>query len=408
MDAIPTTRAEALEADSRDPLSAARTAFDLSEGVIYLDGNSLGPPTRLSLTALERTARQEWRIGLVRSWNDAGWIDLAANAGAKIAGLIGVDPGETVVCDSVTVNLHKLAIAMARRSESGPVIVEADEFPTDQYVAKSVADLLNTEFVRVESGAGGRALAQRGGVLVKSVVNYRTAAVADLERDEEAAHQGGGSIVWDLSHATGAVKINLKAAGARAAAGCTYKFLNAGPGAPAFLFVDASISVGLTSPIPGWMGHAAPFEFDAEYRPADGVRRFACGTPPILSLASLDAALSAFQGVAVEDLERKVRNLGDLCLARAETLGLQTVSPPVGSRRGGHVSLCHDDAYAVVQSLIARGVIGDFRAPNLIRFGFSPLFVRRQDVWDAMDALAAVLASAEWDSPRYRQRAFVT
>ena len=261
---------------------------------------------------------------------------------------------------------------------------------------------------RIAGGAGRKALADRGAVLIRSVVNYRTARAVDITAYEAAARDSGGVVVWDLSHATGVLDLDLGACGARLAAGCTYKFLNGGPGAPAFIYARGDIAEQMRSPLSGWMGHAAPFAFDVDYAPKPGAARFAAGTPSILSLAALSGALNAFEGVDRRALAAKARALGDLCLSLAGKLGLTSISPEKGSERGGHISLLHQEGYAVVQALIARGIIADFRAPDAMRFGFSPLFVRYVDVWDAMTVLGDVLKTRAWDQPSFLRRAAVT
>jgi len=404
----PTSRKEAEALDSDDPLGHARSAFALPEGVIYLDGHSLGPATHAALKRVKEAAETEWADGLIRSWNDAGWIDLPATVGSRIAGLIGAAADEVMVCDSVSVNLFKLTVAALKLAETKTIIVEGSEFPTDQYVAESVAETCGAGLKRVGEDEGAAALAQTSAVLIKSVVNYRTARIADMTEHEEAAKKSGGVVIWDLCHAAGVIDLDLTATGAWLATGCTYKFLNGGPGAPAYVFVRGDLAGKLASPIAGWMGHSQPFAFDSKYSPKTGTARFAAGTPGILSLAALDGALGAFDGVNMRMAARKAKRLGDLVVARVMELGLEPISPVEGHLRGGHVSVRHEEAYAVVQALIADGVIADFRAPDAMRFGVSPLFVRYVDVWDAMDKLADVLKSGAWDRPEFKARAAVT
>ena len=403
---IPTTRDECMALDRNDPLTPARKAFALPEGVIYLDGHSLGPATHAALARVEKAAREEWAGGLIRSWNDAGWIDLPRTVGAKLARLVGAKTEEVIVCDSVSVNLFKLASAALPLARSRTIVVEESEFPTDQYVAEGIAAGGTEKLLRVGEDGGPEAM--DGGVLIKSVVNYRTGRVADVRTHEQRATASGGLIVWDLSHATGVIDLKLGADGARLATGCTYKFVNGGPGAPAFVYVREDLASKLSSPIAGWFGHAEPFAFASGYAPKEGVARFAAGTPGVLSLSALDAAMDVFAGVETSALQRKARQLGDLIVARTAAMGLESISPGVGELRGGHVSVRHDEGYAVVQALIARGIIPDFRAPDAMRFGASPLIVRHVDVWDAMDQLADVLATCAWDKPEFRRRAAVT
>jgi kynureninase len=408
MTRIPASRVEAEAMDRADPLAHLRERFVLPEGVIYLDGHSLGPATRTALAGVGAAASEEWAEGLIRSWNAAGWIDLPLKVGAQIARLVGAQADEVVVADSVSVNLFKLAAAGLSLARSRTLIVEDDEFPTDQYVAEGLAGLTGVRLIRAAGGEGEAALLESGGVLIRSVVNYRSGAVLDMAALEAAAREGGGLIVWDLSHATGVIDVQLNAAGARMAAGCTYKFLNGGPGAPAFVYVARETAARASSPISGWMGHAAPFAFASAYAPREGAARFAAGTPGILSLSALAGALEAFEGVEVATLWTKARALGDLIVSRGAELGLGCASPGVGETRGGHVSLVHPEAHAIVQALIAGGVIGDFRAPDVMRFGVAPAYIRWADVWNAMDALADVLRTRAWDTPEFRVRAAVT
>ena len=393
------SEARALDAD--DPLRAFAAHFDLPDGVIYLDGNSLGPPPRRALEKLRAAAEDEWRRGLIRSWNDAGWIDLPKRAGAKIARLIGADAEDVLVCDSVSVNIFKLAAALIRRRPGGSLCVDAEEFPTDQYVLAGLSRLTGAPLRRLEAGNP-----PEDAVIVRSLVHYKSAGVLDMAGEERAAKDRGCAIIWDLSHAAGVIDVDVRRDGARYAVGCGYKFLNGGPGAPAFVYVAKDAAAGIDQPIAGWMGCAAPFDFSPDYRAADGVLRFAAGTPPVLSLAALDAALELFDGVDMVFLEAKARSLGDFFLAAIEDLPLRPLAAP--ARRGGHVCLRGADGYAIMQALIARGVIGDFRAPDLMRFGFSPLFLSFEDVWRASRILADILETEEWRRPEFSKRGKVT
>ena len=401
---VPASRDDAVRLDKIDPLRRFRDAFDLPEGVIYLDGNSLGPPPRSALAALQKTAEEDWGQGLIRSWNDAGWFDLPSTCGAKIANLIGAAPSEVIVADSVSINIFKLTAALLN-VHRGAVAVFDNEFPTDAYILQGLASLTGADLRMLAQGddpfAGGI------GVLVMSAVDYRTADVIDIAMMEKRAAAANVAIIWDLSHATGLLPLNLCRDGARFAVGCGYKYLNGGPGAPAFLYASED-APPLTQPLSGWMGHATPFDFVTDYRPADGARRFACGTPPILSLSALDAALDIFNDVNMEDVRAKSQQLGDLFLSRALSAGLETVSPMPGKPRGGHVSLRFAHGYEVVQALIARGVIGDFRGPDLMRFGFSPLYLSYADIWDAAEALIDILQTEDWRRPEHAHRAKVT
>lgn len=404
---FPTTREMAVTLDQTDPLAPAAKHFCLPQGLIYLDGHSLGPSSGLALSALEQAAQTEWTKGLIRSWNDADWINLPRTVGAKLARLIGVPARDVIVCDSVSINLYKLASAALEHTHVRTIMVEADEFPTDQYMAQGLCAQTGADFVRLPSGEAAAAL-ERGGILLKSVVNYRTAMIEDIAALETIAARHGSIIIWDLSHATGCVNLELEASGARLATGCTYKYLNGGPGAPAFIYARGDFATTLRNPLPGWFGHADPFAFDADYRPVEGVARFAAGTPGVLSLRALDGALDCFEGVSTASLSAKAQALGDLCVWWARSLDLPVISPDLGVARGGHVSLLHPDGYAIVQALIARNIIPDFRAPDAMRFGFSPLYVRFVDVWDAMLALQDILKTRAWDTPEFKIKSTVT
>ncbi|GGY40139.1 kynureninase [Parvularcula lutaonensis] len=407
MTRIPTSRAEAEALDAADPLAPARARFRLPEGVTYLVGHSLGPATEMAIARAEKTATEEWANGIVRSWNTAGWIDLGQSVGARIARLIGAKPEEVVVCDSVSVNLFKLAVAALPLAKERRVMVEDDEFPTDQYMTGGIARTTGAAFDHLPAGEGIEALA-KGGVLIKSAVNYRTAEIIDMAAFEQEARRTGAVIVWDLSHAGGIVPVKLNDSGALFATGCTYKYMNGGPGAPSYLYVAAGIVGEVHTPLPGWLGHAQPFAFSKEYQPAEGVSRFVAGTPTILSLSALDGALDAFDGIEIGAVHGKAQALGDLCSMQAATFGLTLGSPAAGERRGGHVSLRHQEGYAVTQALAARGILSDFRTPDTIRFGLSPLFLRYTDVWDTVAALGDILEHRLWDRPEFKVRAKVT
>jgi kynureninase len=407
MTQTPRTRQDCEALDAADPLAEVRGRFALPEGVIYLDGHSLGPATHGALDRLGRTARSEWRKGLIRSWNTVGWIDLPAVAGAKIARLIGAKPDEVLVTDSVTVNIFKLAAATMKLVDRPFLMFEEGDFPTDQYVVQGLAELVGAPPMQIAKSGGLDTLATSRGVLVKSMVDYRTAEVADVASWEAVANKSGSVIVWDLSHAAGVIDVGLNALGVRLAVGCTYKYLNGGPGAPAFVYVSG-VPESFASPIWGWFAAENQFGFGVQFDQKTGAAGFAAGTPPVLSLATLDSALEAFDGIALVDVQAKARALGDLVIARVREMGLEVISPVDAGKRGGHVSVRHSQGYAVVQALIARGIIPDFRVPDAMRFGLAPLYVRFVDVWDAMDALADVLATGAWDRPEFHARAKVT
>lgn len=402
----PTSREEACQRDTDDPLAARAAMFRLPDGVTYLVGHSLGPPSRVAQARLN-AAQVQWENSLVRSWNSAGWIDLAERTGDRLAQLIGAQAGEVIVADSVSVNLFKLAAATLPLARSRLLLIEEDEFPTDQYIVEGLSRISGAEARTLLPGGGFKAL-ETGGVLIKSVVNYRSGEVAQVAACETQARRHGSRIIWDLSHAAGVLNLALGADGVQLATGCTYKYLNGGPGAPAFVFASHRLVDRLNTPLPGWMGHASPFAFDSAYAPRGDAARFASGTPPILSLAALSGALDAFQDVALDTLADKARALGAMAIARASAIGLDILSPRDDAVRGGHVSLRIPDGYPVVQALAARGVVADFRAPDTVRFGFSPLFLSFEMVWDAFTTLEDILATRSWDRPEFHARARVT
>lgn len=403
------TRDDCLTMDAADPLAFARARFALPEGVIYLDGNSLGPPPVAAAPAMAASIAEEWGGGLIRSWNDAGWYDLPVTLGAAVAPLVGAATDEVIVCDSVSVNIFKLAAAaLALRPERRAMVVEAGDFPTDGYVLEGLAALAGAEVRRVARDGLTAALRDDVAVLVATHVHFATGAIHDMAGLSAAAHAAGALTLWDLSHSAGALAVDLNGAAADFAVGCGYKYLNGGPGAPAFAFAARRHWPGLANPLSGWFGHAAPFAFEGGYRPADGVRRLLAGTPPILALKALAAGVATFAGVDMARAEAKSRALGDLFLAlvaeRCPTFA--PVCPATG--RGAQVSIAHPDGYAIMQALISRGVIGDFRPPDMLRFGFPSLYVRYVDVWDAVDGLSVVMSADEWREARFATRAAVT
>jgi len=400
--------------DAADPLRGYRERFILPEGVIYLDGNSLGAAPVAVRDRVERAVVDEWARGLVRSWNAADWIGAPARIGAKIAPLIGAAPGEVIVADSTSVNLFKLLAAALRRQRPRRVILtEPGNFPTDLYVAQGLADLLTDAELRVRPAAElAGALDADTAVVMLSHVHYRTGARHDLAAITAAAHAAGALMLWDLSHSAGAIAVDLGAAGADLAVGCGYKYLNGGPGAPAWLYVAGRLQGELASPLTGWMGHADPFAFAGDYRPAAGLARFLAGTPPIVSMAALETGVDLFAGVDMAALETKSQRLQSLFIALVEDRcaghGLVLGTPREPARRGSHVSFAHPDAWPVMQALIERGVIGDFRAPDLLRCGFTPLYLGYEDVWHAVEALRQVLETGTWRAPRFQERLRVT
>jgi kynureninase len=394
------TRETCVERDRTDPLTHARERFVLPDGVNYLDGNSLGPLPRGVAERVAHTIKTEWGEGLIRSWN-AGWYESPGRIGAKLAPLLGAAPHQVTVTDTISVNLFKLLVAAARMRPGRKIILaERGNFPSDNHIVESVARMMGLmpRFVPVSEIAG--AIDDDTAVVELSHVNYRTAEIQDMAAVTKAAHHKGALIVWDLAHATGAVELRLDADRADFAVGCGYKFLNGGPGAPAHVYVAERHLSALDQPLTGWFAHAAPFAFGDNFKRADGIRAMLCSTPQMLSLAAFEAALDAFDGIAMADVQAKGRALGDLMIALADerlgSLGVGIASLRDGARRGNHVSLTHPEGYRIMQALIARGVIGDFRSPDVMRFGFGPLYVRYVDVFDAVAALEDILKSGAW------------
>jgi kynureninase len=414
--ATPITRADLVRRDGADPLARMRDEFDLPAGTIYLDGNSLGARPRRAMQIAERVLRQEWGQDLVRSWNNAGWFQLPGKLGDKLARLIGADPGTVLVTDTTSGNLFKtLAVALELRPGRRVIVSERDNFPTDLYIAQGLSRLLGrgNELRLVDHSAGIEAAVRDDtAVLMLTQVNYRSGALHDLAALTALAHRRGALALWDLSHSAGALPIDLEGAQADFAVGCTYKYLNGGPGAPAFLYVARRWQDCAEQPLSGWWGHADSFALSPDYRPAAGIARYLCGTQPILSLAVAEAGLDLLLGTDMRQVREKSAALGDTFIALVEqecgAQGLALASPREASRRGSQVSFKHAQAYAMVQALIARGVVGDYREPGLLRFGFAPLYLRFADVWDAVAALRAVLLTRAWDKPEYLQRKPVT
>jgi len=401
---------EAKALDAADPLAFTRQRFRLPENIIYLDGNSLGALPAATMDELRETAEAEWGEDLIASWNRHGWIDAPMRVAAKLAPIVGARPNELLIADSTSVTLFKLLAAAVRaRPDRCTILTQRHNFPTDLYVAQGLAEMLGLKLKAVAASEVAGPIDEDTAVVTLTQVDYRSAAVHDMRAINEIAHAAGALTVWDLSHSAGAIELNLNTDGCDLAVGCGYKYLNGGPGAPAFLFVAEHLQDRLESPLQGWMGHADPFEFVDDYRPAGGIARFLTGTPSILALAALEAGLNTFAGIAMRDVEAKGRALSELFIAEVEARcgnEVQLASPR--SRRGSHVVFAHDEGYAIMQALIARGVIGDFRAPDLMRFGFAPLYNSFAEMVRAAEILGEILASREWDQPRFRERARVT
>jgi kynureninase len=403
---------EARQLDATDPLAFTRDRFRLPEGVIYLDGNSLGALPAATADRLRKVATSQWGDDLITSWNKHGWIDWPARIAAKLAAIVGARPNELLIADSTSVCLFKLlAAAVGARPGRRTILTQKHNFPTDLYVAQGLCDMLGLTFKAVPAEQVASAIDEDTAVVTLTHVDYRSASIHDMRAINDAAHAAGALAVWDLSHSAGAIQLDLNGTGSDVAVGCGYKYLNGGPGAPAFVYVAERLQDELRPPLQGWMGHAEPFAFDDDYRPASGILKFLTGTPSILALAALDAGLDTFAGVSMRDVEAKAQAITQLFVDEIEgRCGSQVrlASPRDPARRASHVCFAHPEGYAIMQALIARGVIGDFRAPDLMRFGFAPLYNSFADVFRAAHLLAEILATREWDQPRFRERAKVT
>ena len=410
------TRADCEAMDAADPLGRFRAEFALPEGVIYLDGNSLGALPRRVSQRMRTAVDEEWGRGLIRSWNDADWYKAPQRAGAAIARLVGADEDEVIVCDSTSVNLYKVLMGALRMQAGRRVIVsERGNFPTDVYVSARVAEQTGCELRAHDPADIPAALAEAGddlAVLHLTQVNYKTGRVHDMAALTAAAQAQGGLVIWDLAHSAGTLEVDLNGCNADFAVGCGYKYLNGGPGAPAFVFVARRHVEALWQPIAGWHGHAQPFGFAHDFAPDPGIARMLVGTAPQLSLLALEEALTVFEDVDMGALRRKGQDLGDLFIRLADqelaAHGFGIASPRDAAARGSQVSLTHPQGYAIMQAIIDRGTIGDFRAPDILRFGFAGLYVGFADVWDAVAILREVMDTGAWDTADYRAVKAVT
>ncbi len=406
-----TPESRAAEFDAADPLAPYRDRFTLPEGVIYLDGNSLGALPKATPEAVRRVVEHEWGEGLIRSWNSAGWFEAARRVGAKIAPLIGAAPHEVIACDSTSVNLFKLiAAALQMRPGRRVVLSEPGNFPTDLYMIAGLQAQGLAERRLAERGRLAEALDADVALLLLTHVHYKTGAMHDMAALTRAAHEAGALVLWDLSHSTGALPVDLNAVDADFAVGCGYKYLCGGPGAPAFAYVAERHHANLAQPLTGWFGHAAPFAFADDYQGAPGIERLLCGTSPVLGLAALEVGVELIAEIGVERLYGKSQALSEFfleCLTALD-VNLELVSPPGSDDRGSQLSFRHSNAYAICQALIARGVIGDFRDPDVLRLGFAPAYLSFADIAVAARHLAEVLASSAWQRTEFSQRAAVT
>lgn len=414
------TRNDCLALDAQDPLAHLRHQFALPEGVIYLDGNSLGARPVAALERAQAVITEEWGNGLIRSWNSAGWRDLPERLGNRLAGLIGAGEGEVVVTDTTSINLFKVLGAALRvqamRAPTRRVIVsESSNFPTDLYIAEGLMDLLQQGYsLRLVDSPEelAQAIDQDTAVVMLTHVNYKTGYMHDMQAVTALIHECGALAIWDLAHSAGAVPVDLRQAGADYAIGCTYKYLNGGPGSQAFVWVAPQLCDLVTQPLSGWFGHSRQFDMASSYEPSSGIARYLCGTQPITSLAMVECGLEIFAQTDMASLRRKSLALTDLFIQRVEQRcaahDLKLITPREHARRGSHVSFEHPQGYAVIQALIARGVIGDYREPGIMRFGFTPLYTSFTEVFDAVQILGEILDQKTWAQSQFQIRHSVT
>ncbi len=396
--------------DRADPLASLRERFVLPDGVIYLDGNSLGGLPRATAGRVAQVVEAEWGAGLIRSWNDAGWISLASRVADKIGRLIGAPAGTVSVGDSTSINVFKLlAAALSLRPDRRVILSERSNFPTDLYIAEGLVGLLDRGYSLRLFDEWPAEIADDVAVVMLTHVHYRTGAMFDMATVTAAAHAVGAVMLWDLAHSAGAVPVDLAAHDVDLAVGCGYKFLNGGPGAPAFLYIAEGLQDAVRLPLTGWFGHAAPFAFESGFRPARGIAQAVVGTPPVLSLAALDVGVDTFADVDMAVVRAKSLRLFDvfaeLVTQECGGLGLQLVTPP---QHGSQICLAHEHAYPIMQALIAHGAIGDFRAPDVLRFGLTPLYLGFAELWNAVAILRRILEDGSWRDERFAVRQAVT
>ncbi|WP_312493790.1 kynureninase [Pseudomonas cremoris] len=415
-----TSRSHCQALDAQDPLAPLRQQFALPDGVIYLDGNSLGARPVASLARAQQVIAEEWGNGLIRSWNSAGWADLSQRLGNRLAPLIGARDGEVVITDTTSINLFKvlsaaLSVQRLRQPNRKVIVSEASNFPTDLYIAEGLTELLQQGYsLRLVNSPDElpQAIDQDVAVVLLTHVNYKTGYMYDMQALTALSHECGALSIWDLAHSAGAVPIDLHQAEADYAIGCTYKYLNGGPGSQAFVWVNPQLVDVVRQPLSGWFGHTRQFAMESAYAPSAGIARYLCGTQPITSLAMVECGLEIFAQTDMASLRSKSLALTDLFIAlveeRCAAHGLELITPREHARRGSHVSFEHSEGYAVIQALIARGVIGDYREPRIMRFGFTPLYTSFTEVFDAVEILGEILDKRTWDQPQFKVRNSVT
>ena len=387
--------------------------FHIPNGLVYLDGNSLGPLPKLASSRIQQTISDEWGEFLIRAWNQAGWMDQPGELGDRIGDLIGAPAGSVVIGDTLSIKVYQaVAAALNKKPDRSVVLSDTGNFPTDLYMVDGLIKTMNRslELKLVEPEEVADALDDSVAVLLLTHIDYRTGRMHDMQALTKKAQDLGIITVWDLAHSAGAVPVDLAACQAEFAVGCTYKYLNGGPGAPAFIYVRPDLCRDVEPCLAGWLGHAAPFAFDPEYTPAPSIQRMRVGTPSVLQMAALEAALDVWDDVCMDELRARTIELSELFITEIEARCpmLELVSPRDPEQRGSQVSFAFDDGYAVIQALIAKGVIGDFRAPNVMRFGFTPLYLDIDDVNQAIEILVDIMDSQSWDQEEFKTRSAVT
>jgi kynureninase len=393
--------------------AATKAMFHIPPGVVYLDGNSLGPLPKHATERARKVIEDEWGDMLIRAWNQARWMEQPGRVGNLIAPLIGAAPGTVMMGDTLSLKAYQaLAAALDMRPDRRVVLSDSGNFPTDLYMADGLLRSLGRghELRIVEPEAVAAAIDERVAAVMLTEVDYRTGRLHDMAAVTRLAHASGAVAIWDLAHSAGALPVDLAGCRAEFATGCTYKYLNGGPGAPAFIYVRPDLIETTRPALSGWMGHEAPFAFDLDYRPSPAIERMRVGTPPVIQMSILETALEVWNGVSMQALRARSIELTELFIRQVEKRcpGLELASPRDPTARGSQVSFRFSEGYAVMQALIARGVIGDFRAPDTMRFGFTPLYIDEQDVLSAVDTLAAIMHNRAWDSPEFRRKAAVT
>tara|TARA_B100000959_G_scaffold18477_2_gene17858 strand:+ start:13727 stop:14974 length:1248 start_codon:yes stop_codon:yes gene_type:complete len=403
--------------DNQDPLSRYREEFYLPKNTIYFDGNSLGPVPTKTIENLNKTINDEWGRDLINSWNKADWINLPQRLGDKIAPLLGAKSGEVIVVDSTSVNLFKvLTSALRLNDKRKKIISESTNFPSDLYILEGVNAMSNNQYecllIEDDDIDIEKYIDSSVAVVMLSHINYKTGRISDMKTITDYAHKKGALVVWDLSHSVGVIPMDLHNIGVDFAVGCTYKHLNGGPGAPGFLYVNSDLIEIVSQPLSGWLGHSDPFAFDRKYFPANTINKYICGTPSILSYKAVESGLDVFDGISMDQVREKSIQLSELFIELIQQecgdFGFELFSPTEANLRGSQISFKHENAYPIMQSLISRGVIGDYREPNILRFGISPLYMRFEDIWEAIMNLKTIMESREWDSDRFKKRNYVT